>query len=314
MQLMPELAPDPKPPEPENSAAGSLSPERFQELRQRAKYFLIFLAALLIAFAKPLLGLGQLSLNSELYSHVLLMPAISLYLVWWGKDKLTLKFEPARGLAVSLALTGIALLTVYCYALRMGWSPEHNDRLSLLIPAFLCCFAAGFAWCFGRRLFWNAAFPLAFLIFMVPLPGFMEDGLVAFLQHSSADVSFWMLRLSGMSVFREGTQFTMPGVSIGVAPECSGIRSSLVLFITGLLAAYFFLRKPWPRAVLTLSVIPLGIFRNALRIFTLSQLAVHVNPDVLNSSLHHHGGPLFFAVSLAPFFLLIWYLRKWEKR
>ena len=115
-----------------------------------------------------------------------------------------------------------------------------------------------------------------------------------------------------MPVFREGTQFTLPGVSIEVGPMCSGIRSSLVLFITGILAAYLFLRQRWSRLTLAAALIPLGILRNAVRIFTLAQLAVHVNPDILNSNLHHRGGPLFFAVSLAPFFILIWLLRKYE--
>jgi len=117
-----------------------------------------------------------------------------------------------------------------------------------------------------------------------------------------------------MSVYREGTRFTLPGVTIGVAPECSGIRSTLVLFMTGLLAAYFFLRRSDSKLILTALLVPLGILRNAFRIFTLAQLAVHVDPDILNSSLHHRGGPIFFTVSLAPFFLLIWALRKREVR
>ena len=284
-------------------------------LRQRTKCFLIFAAGLCLCFATVLLGLFRFSINSELYSHILLVPAISGYLVWTDRHRLSPVFEPAKCLAVLLLLPGLALLAAYWLGLASGWSPaSENDRLSLLTPAFLFCFASGFAWFFGGRILRATAFPLAFLIFMVPFPLALENGLVEFLQHGSAESSYLMLTGSGMSVFREGTDFTLPGVTIGVAPECSGVRSSLVLFITGLLAAYFFLRRPWSRITLAVLLIPLGILRNAFRIFTLAQLAVHYDPNILDSPLHHRGGPVFFAVSLAPFFLLIWLLRKWETR
>ena len=241
------------------------------------------------------------------------MPVISGYLVWTDRHRLSPVFEPARRQAALFLLPGLALLVAYWSGRAAGWQPSsENDRLCLLTLAFLCCFASGYAWFLGGQILRGTAFPLAFLIFMVPFPLGLENALVDFLQHSSAEVSYLMLTGSGMSVFREGTQFTLPGVVIGVAPECSGVRSSLVLFITGLLAGYFFLRRPWSRITLAALLLPLGILRNAVRIFTLAQLAVHYDPNILDSPLHHRGGPLFFAVSLLPFFLLIWLLRKWE--
>jgi exosortase C (VPDSG-CTERM-specific) len=156
------------------------------------------------------------------------------------------------------------------------------------------------------------AFPMAFLIFMAPLPSVLEHGLETFLQHASADAAYVLLKLSGMPILREGTQFQMPGIRIEIAPECSGIHSSLVLFVTSLLAGHFFLRRLWTKVTLSLSVILLGILRNAVRIFTLSQLCVHVDPHIFDSPLHHKGGPLFFVASLLPFCLLLWFLRKIE--
>ena len=287
----------------------------FINLRQRSQWFLLYSAGLVICFGSPLLGLLRFSFHSELYSHALLVPAISGYLIWMDRQKLSRIFEPAPRLAAGLFLPGVALLAAYWLGRSSGWRPgNENDCLSLLTLAFLFFFARGFAWIYGGRVLRSIASPMAFLIFMVPLPLLLEDGLVNFLQLASAEVSYWFLTLSGMSVFREGTQFTLPHVTIGVAPECSGIRSTLVLFMTGLLAAYFFLRRPWSRITLIALLVPLGILRNAFRIFTLAQLAVHWNPDVLNSDLHHRGGPVFFAVSLLPFFLLIWLLRKCETR
>ncbi len=283
--------------------------------RQRTKYFLLFVAALGLGFGSALLDLLRFSTHSELYSHILLMPVISGYLIWTDRQKLNPVLEPAKRLAVILLLPGLALLAYYEWGQASGWQPANdNDRLCLLTFAALSFFTGAVAWFFGGQILRATAFPLALLIFLAPFPLAVENGLVDFLQHSSAEVSYWMLTGSGMSVFREGTEFTLPGITIGVAPECSGVRSSLVLFITGLLAAHFFLRRPWSRITLAALLLPLGIVRNAFRIFTLAQLAVHYDPNILNSPLHHRGGPIFFTISLAPFLLLIWLLRKWEAR
>jgi exosortase C (VPDSG-CTERM-specific) len=152
------------------------------------------------------------------------------------------------------------------------------------------------------------------LVFLVPFPGSVTNAIEWFFQHTSADAAHLLFGLVGQTLLREGLAFHLPGISIEVAQECSGIRSSLVLFITSLLAGHLFLRSPWRRAVLTVVVIPLGILRNGFRIFTIAMLTSHVDPGVIHSPLHHRGGPIFFLLSLVPFFLLLFWMRKSEQR
>jgi exosortase/archaeosortase family protein len=109
-----------------------------------------------------------------------------------------------------------------------------------------------------------------------------------------------------------GTVFQLPGISIMVAKECSGIRSSLVLVITSLLAANMFLRTTWRRALLVGAVIPLGLLRNGFRILVISLLCVHIGPEMINSPIHRRGGPIFFVASLIPLFVVLWWLRRGE--
>ena len=78
-------------------------------------------------------------------------------------------------------------------------------------------------------------------------------------------------------------------------------------------AGHLFLRSPWKKTALALAVIPLGIIRNGFRIFTLGMLCVHVNPNIIDSPLHHRGGPIFFVLSLVPFFALLFLLRRSER-
>jgi exosortase/archaeosortase family protein len=117
-----------------------------------------------------------------------------------------------------------------------------------------------------------------------------------------------------MPFLRQQTSFQLPGMPLEVAPECSGIRSTLVLFITSLLAGHLFLRSPWRRAALVLAVIPLALLRNGFRIFSIGQLCVNLGPHMINSPIHKRGGPLFFLLSLVPFFLMLLWLRKSEQK
>ena len=122
-----------------------------------------------------------------------------------------------------------------------------------------------------------------------------------------------MFPLTGMSFIRNGLGIQLPGIQLHVAPECSGIHSTLVLFITSLVAGKLFLQTYWKRTALALAVIPLGILRNAVCIVTIGQLCVHISPSMIDSPIHHRGGPVFFAVSLVPLFLLLYYLRRSER-
>jgi len=284
------------------------------EWRRRLKFLGMLTAILLLAFCIPVYELGKLSFHSDLNSHVLLIPFISAYLAWTFRDRWMNSFVPAGRLVLIPAAVGVVILIGYAVARSKGWHPPTADRLAVVISALLCLVWSACLLTLGRSAVWKLAFPILFLIFSIPMPSGVEHAIETFLQHASADVAYVFLKLAGTPVFRDGTQFRLPNITIEVAPECSGIRSSLVLFITALLAGYFFLRKSWLKVVLGFLVIGLGIVRNAFRIFVLCELCVNVDPAFIDSPLHHKGGPIFFAVSLIPFFLLVWILRKLDRR
>jgi exosortase len=149
---------------------------------------------------------------------------------------------------------------------------------------------------------------------MIPFPEAFRTMLEIGYQHASAENYAWLLDLSHATYFRQDLVFALPNLTIRVAQECSGIRSSLVLFITSLIAGFLFLKSTPHRWLFSLLVIPLGIFRNAFRIYFLSMASVYWDPNIINSPLHHHGGPIFFALSLIPLFLLLVFLRNRESR
>ena len=76
----------------------------------------------------------------------------------------------------------------------------------------------------------------------------------------------------------------------------------------------FILKDPWRRLALVPFVIPLAILRNGFRILVIGLLCVNIGPQMIHSLIHRRGGPLFFVLSLIPFFLVLWWLRKRDVR
>jgi len=146
------------------------------------------------------------------------------------------------------------------------------------------------------------------------LPDVALNYMVHCLQQGTVSAAYAMLAVVGVPVLKDGTALSIPGVTLQIAEECSSIRSSMMLVVSSMVVSYMLLRSYWARGIVILAALPLAIIKNGLRVFTLAVLGAYVNPEVLNSPLHHQGGVLFFAVSLLGMFALIWIMEKVENR
>ncbi|TMP93983.1 MAG: hypothetical protein E6L08_04465 [Verrucomicrobia bacterium] len=273
-----------------------------------------FAIVLLAAFAQSLLALINHAAGSQLHSYILLVPFVSAYLLYLRRDQLPKNYVADFPLAIVSLAGGLGVLAFTYWLDFAGQAPATNDRLGLLTLSFLCCLVAGGFFFFGRAWMRAAAFPLAYLIFMVPMPDAMAEALEMASKSAAAEVANVLFHLSGTPFLRAGAIFQLPDITIEVAQECSGIRSSWVLFMTSILAANLFLKTRWRRFALVAFVIPLGILRNGFRIFVIGLLCVNVGPQMIHSLIHRRGGPVFFMLSLIPFFLVLWWLRKGDVR
>ena len=267
-----------------------------------------FAIVLLAAFARPLLALMNYAAGSELHSYILLVPFVSVYLLYLRRNQLPKNYTIDLPLAIVFLAAGLGVMA-FTYS-SIGLAPADNAHLVLLTLSFLCCLTAGGFFFFGRNWMRAAAFPISYLIFMLPMPDAMADMLETASKYTSAEVANLFFYLSGTPFLRAGLFFQLPNITIEVTQECSGIRSSWVLLMTSILAANLFLKTPWRRLALVAFVIPLGILRNGFRILVIGLLCVNAGPQMIHSLIHRRGGPLFFMLSLIPFFLVLWWLRK----
>jgi exosortase C (VPDSG-CTERM-specific) len=295
------------------SAASAARTSTWQSrLPRRFLAFLLFTAGLIAAFAGPLISLAIHAAGSELHSHILLIPFVAAYLIYIRRTQLPKEYDSSPGWATVPLLAGLAAL-IAAWATGVSGRPlTHNDYLALMTLSFICLVAAGGFLFLGRQWMAAATFPFAFLIFMVPMPDAMADALETASKLASAEAASGFFNITGTPVLRNGTIFQLPNITIQVAQQCSGIRSSWVLFITSLLASNLFLKSTWRRAVLVCFVLPLGIVRNGFRVWVIGTLCIYIGPQMIHSMIHHRGGPLFFTLSLIPLFFLLWWLRRGE--
>jgi exosortase len=157
----------------------------------------------------------------------------------------------------------------------------------------LTTWVGGFVLFYGLKTFRNAAFPICFLFFMVPIPALFLDQIVVFLQKGSTEVTDWAFRITGVPVERDGFVFSLSKIEFEVAKDCSGMRGSLYLFMTSLVFGQVFLKRPIARAILALSALPIAFFRTGLRIFSIGLLGNYVHEAVL---FHHRRSGILTSV------------------
>jgi exosortase len=287
-----------------------ISAERRPGLAKRIAAF-IGLCFLPIILAGSLVKLVcSLALDNDTYTHIPLIPVVSIFLIFTNRKAILARSSNRWRFGAVVFLVGIVAVTVARYnALHLS----EANTISLVMFGAVASWIGGFGIVFGTQALRAAMFPLLFLFFMVPVPEPLLSETVHFLQVGSATSTAFIFGLFGIPYLQQGLIFNLPGIAIRVAEECSGIRSTLALLIMTVLASHLFLKSGYQRLIVCLLVIPLSIFKNGIRIATLSALAVYVDPIFLTGPIHHKfGGMIFFGFAFVPLGLLFYLFRRIE--
>lgn len=272
--------------------------------------FSSWVALSLLLFLRPVMALVDLSLAQDDSSYLMLIPFISAALLYLERDKIPQHVSGDKILSGIFLLLGSAVALFSYYAAGKG----AGGQLSGWILALALFWVAGFAFFFGKETLRAAYFPFLFLFLMIPIPSFLFDRIIFALQQGSAWITGALFDIVGVPVLREGLVFHLAKVTIEVAKECSGIRSSMALFIVAVLVAHFRLKSFWNKLLFVAFGLFLMILKNGVRIATLTLLAIYVDPDFLFGRLHHQGGVVFFLLALLLLLPLLRFLGRRESK
>ena len=278
---------------------------------KRNVFFVSFSILSLLIFYTPVGEVLRLAFYERLYAHMMLVPFVSAYFLLLKRKQISLAMDYSFKAGIILSIVGILLFGV---EEKNGLGLSQSSHLSLAVLSALIFWIGGFVLFYGVKAFKIAVFPLLFLLFMVPIPKKALETIIYLLTCGSAEATYGFFKLTGVSALREGFTFHLPGLTIEVAEQCSGINSSIALFVASIVAGQFFLRTGWKRVVFVLSVIPITILKNGMRIVTLSLLGIYIDQRILYGELHKSGGIPFFIVALAMLTPILWVLRKSEKK
>jgi exosortase len=270
----------------------------------------LFIFAVILAAAMvypPLRDLFASRFKKDYHTLIPFIPVITAYLLYLKKNDVSgqIKYSPGAGTAI---VTAGLLFYGAGHLLFNNLNP--NDYATIAVSSALVMLWGAFVLAYGTDAFKAVLFPMMFLIFMIPVPAFIMERIITFLQIGSTEFANLLFWLSQAPYYRDGFVFQLPGMSVEVAPQCSGIRSGLALFITAWLAGYLFLDSGWRRIALVLFVFPVTMFKNGIRIASLTLLGTYVDPRVLQSSLHREGGIPFFILALLLMAPILYWLKK----
>jgi len=255
----------------------------------------LLVAVFLALYGQVLIHLvGQWNSDAD-YSHGFLVPFLSAYLIWQRRDKLAeIERRPSDwGLLVVVGSLGLLFLGSLAAELFL-------TRISII--GTICGLVLYFS---GWRLLRAMAFPLAFLLFAIPIPALIYNEIVFPLQGIASRFATSILEwLNLFPIMREGNVLIMPGMRLEVVEACSGIRSLMSLL--ALAAGYGYLaEKSVPvRWFLFLAMIPLAIVSNGTRVMITALMTNYIGPKAAEGFMHEFSGWVIFVVATALFLAL----------
>jgi len=250
-----------------------------------------FAGLIVVSYLSILQPLVNQWMNDDDMGHGFFVPVIAAYIAWQRKDQVLA--EPFR--------------PTFWGLLPLLWGAFQSYVANLGAELFLSRSAViftvvGAVWLVcGTRVLKLLAFPLALLVFMVPLPAVIYNSITMPLQFFASSVAETSLNLIGFPVLREGNVLELASGPLNVVEACSGIRSLLTLTFLSLVYGYFSDDKPWMRVVLLIGVIPIAIAANSFRV-TLTGVISEYNKELAQGFFHTAEGWVIFMVAFSMLF------------
>jgi exosortase len=229
-------------------------------------------------------------MSNEYYSHGLLILPVSIFLaVQRFRNDQSLVYTPGQGSIAGVVLFGVTL-AIYLYALQ--------QRAYYLAAFAMIGLLAGGIWAIaGASVVRKLAFPIGYLVLMVPIP--LLDRITLPLALFTGYCSGAIVQFLGLEVDISGNAVTLPNADLVIGAQCSGVNSLITLVALLMLVAYLLDGPIWSRILLVVLAIPLALIGNILRVATLLFVARTWGAEAGFTFYHDYSGILFFVAVLA---------------
>jgi exosortase len=259
----------------------------------------ILLSLFFLLYASVFKGLVLQWWSDPDYSHGFFVPLFSCFVLWRERKRwMEIETRPSNfGLPVMIGAVGLLLLG------SLG-AELFTSRFSLVL-----LLAGAILFLAGSQMLRAVAFPLAFLILMIPIPSIIYNQITFPLQLLASRVAAVWLELVNVPVLRDGNVLVLSNYSLEVVEACSGIRSLLTLISLAIIYGYLVESRRWVQVVLAILMIPIAILSNAFRIMGAGAIAHRFGPQAAEGFLHTFSGWVIFVAALLALLGCHWILR-----
>lgn len=235
---------------------------------------------------------GRWMAPGSYYSHGFLIPLMSGYLIWKKKDLLVFDLNQGKKVGLFLVVAGLAL-----YLLSAFWQIYFTGGGS-----FLLVLVGTLVYFFGWSPLKNLWFPIAFLVFMLPIPLVLVADFSLTLKLLAAAAAMRMIELMGIIAIREGSYIHLTTGTMIVGDICSGLRSLIALLAFGSFFSYIATLSSGRKFILFLCSVPIAWIANIIRILTLTLIANTFGIEAAGGLVHDSSGILIFIVAFILLF------------
>ena len=217
-------------------------------------FIILSILSAIIFFYEPIVKVFTVVVHREGSSHGIFVPFLSFYFLWFKFGKLkTLNIETEfKGLGFMIAGLIFPVLKIGSFHIQfMGF---------LLVLAGLVLLVL------GKGIFRHTAFPLFFLVTMIPIPPNVYEALANYSRHIAFGGSLQIIDWLGIPYFRDGWLIQLHNALLEVAESCSGIRYLISYFVFGIAYAYITRENKWQRLMIVALTIPISHFASIGRL------------------------------------------------
>lgn len=251
---------------------------------------------LLVLAVPTLVSLGQQVWSTESGAHGPIVFATGVWVLSRRADAMAREAVPGNPWLTGVAFA--AALAFYVFGRAYDFISLEVAGLYGVGLAFLHAFV-------GVRVMLRNWFPLLYLGFIVPPPGWLMDSLTAPLKEFVSYVATHVLQLVGIPIVREGVTLQVAQYQLLVEDACSGMNSLIGLGAISLFYIYLMRNASWRYSLLLVAlVIPIAVVANILRIMVLVLLTYFAGDGVAQGFLHMAAGLFLFATALGLVFAL----------